>query len=475
MNILRKKIPYIFDYPENSDISIGILSSIFLVFFAIIWIFISDYFERGFFYLISFFILLIHYLIIIKFSRNILFIFRYSLISIIGLGASLAWSFSGDFYIAPFGREFQNHQSTVALIGCILLGLSGTSLAWFTSFRMNKMINNSLIILPDNSKFIKFLSKIICLFVAFIFIYISGFISVSNLYASNERSVPLSFGAFNAVLFTFSSIYFILSNLDNTKKYYIFIFITLIYILPILTGGRADYLFQLLIFLFSIIFSNVGSKKNKVNYSISLFTFGIIITYIVANILGEWRARADIFLAIKIFFNTFSLFVDRPSGQIFYLETANMAAGTFYSVYAKIYDFNESLLYGSSYFDYIFRTPPAFMGLPRPQTLAWDVSFIDNQRMSQGGIFELSEAFFNFWYFGAFLIPYILTRFFGFILKKALIGGKNWFFYAVLFMSLMLLAPRAVWYQTFAYWRVLTVVIIFFFIGKLMIALLKKK
>ena len=139
--------------------------------------------------------------------------------------------------------------------------------------------------------------------------------------------------------------------------------------------------------------------------------------------------------------------------------------GHFYAVFAKLTSLREPLLLGSSYFDFILRTPPAFLGLPRPEDLAWQMD-VGGYRMAQGGIFEVAEAYWNFWYFGAFFIPLIISNLMAALLIKSLTSKRNWFFFGSGFVALLLMSPRGIWYQTFAYWRVFTVIVVVFLIVK---------
>ena len=121
------------------------------------------------------------------------------------------------------------------------------------------------------------------------------------------------------------------------------------------------------------------------------------------------------------------------------------------------------MLYGQSYFDYIMRTPPAFLGTDRPEDLALQMD-VYGIMMAQGGIFEVAEAYWNFGLVGAFIVPFILTKFLAFLLEGGLKGTSNSFFYYVTFLSFSLMMPRGIWYQTFASWRLITICIIFTFI-----------
>lgn len=92
---------------------------------------------------------------------------------------------------------------------------------------------------------------------------------------------------------------------------------------------------------------------------------------------------------------------------------------------------------------------------------------VAGERMAQGGIFEVAEAYWNFWYFGAFFVPLVITYLMGSLLRHALRSPTAWFFAAISFITIMLMTPRGVWYQTFAYWRTVTVIVVLYLIIKL--------
>jgi len=232
--------------------------------------------------------------------------------------------------------------------------------------------------------------------------------------------------------------------------------------LPILTGSRADFLMQGAIFGF-VVFSIYWFRNNAryARYPLFLIIFGVALLYFLSQFVGVWRHVGDLSVALTIFGESFSFLSDRSAGTVLSLSTGNQMAGHFYAVYAKLESLGEPYLLGSSYFDFILRTPPGFLGLPRPEDLAWQME-VAGESMAQGGIFEVAEAYWNFWFFGAFFVPLIITRLLAWFLVGALTSRRHWFFFASSYVSLMLMSPRGIWYQTFAYWRVFTVIAVIY-------------
>jgi hypothetical protein len=201
-----------------------------------------------------------------------------------------------------------------------------------------------------------------------------------------------------------------------------------------------------------------------------MIVLGVLFLYMISQFIGIWRHIGSIERALIFFNESFSIFSERSAGTVLSLSTGNQMAGHFYAIYAKLNVLSEPFLLGSNYFDFLLRTPPGFLGLARPEALAWQMD-VAGYRMAQGGIFEVAEAYWSFWYFGAFFVPLIITWSITWFLKQGLVRQRNWFFFSCGYCALMLMSPRGIWYQTFAYWRVFTVLIvmylaIFFLRGK---------
>lgn len=466
MAILNRNIPYLFSVPGSRDIVLGLISSIMLLFFSIIWIMSSSSFERGSIYVFPVIAIFIHTYTVLKYTKNILYVLRYGLLVVIGVGASIAWSLSENVLIAPFGPQYQTHESTSALVGSVLLAASGSTIGWFLGFYKKKYNNLNQYAYPRNFwVLIKWISIIVIIFIVAIFVYRSGgIVSSQKAYAAGGNDTGIEFGAFNVILFFFSALFIFSSIVLRDLKLKIFIFIVFSFFTPVLTGSRADFLIQGSLLCFIIASMMTSNNVYDKNPPFLLIFFGVALLYFMSKFIGVWRGIGDVESAMQAVFGAFSFFSDRSSGVVLSLSTANQMAGTFYAVFAKTNILNGDFLLGQSYADFILRTPPGFLGLPRPQDLSWEM-VVGNQRMAQGGIYEVAEAYWNFWYFGAFFIPLTISRFMSYLLYKSLVSVRYWILFGSWFVAFSLMAPRAVWYQTFAYWRVSTVVVVFFLIG----------
>ena len=116
-------------------------------------------------------------------------------------------------------------------------------------------------------------------------------------------------------------------------------------------------------------------------------------------------------------------------------------------------------MYGKSYWEFILRTPPAFIYPNRPRDYAW--MFGDYGLQAAGGIYPLAEAYMNFGVFGALFVPaivsYLSSRcYYGALLKQSMCSYFLLYSFAAMFL-------RGTWYQTFAFYKTgLTALILFF-------------
>jgi hypothetical protein len=119
---------------------------------------------------------------------------------------------------------------------------------------------------------------------------------------------------------------------------------------------------------------------------------------------------------------------------------------------------------GRAYYDYLLRTPPAFLGIERPRDPAWQME-VNGLWMAQGGIFEIAEANWNFGLIGCFFVSLLISFFFGTLLRRAVFDGSP--FFVCFFIAFGLHGLRSVWYQTFSYYRLLTLFVLVYFIALL--------
>ena len=161
--------------------------------------------------------------------------------------------------------------------------------------------------------------------------------------------------------------------------------------------------------------------------------------------------------------NQDGLLIKGSSGdKMLYFETGNMMLGGLYSAIVQVKNGSTGFLLGKSYFNYFLITPPAFLNLPRPLGLEWATN-IDGVIMTQGGIFEVAEAYWNFGILGCFFVSLFISYAFGWLLQRGLKANNYW--YLVWYMVYGLSGFRSIWYQNFSYFRLMTVMFVIYFVS----------
>ena len=113
-----------------------------------------------------------------------------------------------------------------------------------------------------------------------------------------------------------------------------------------------------------------------------------------------------------------------------------------------------SCAYGSSYLDYILRTPPEFMYPNRPESLAWLPEKILGRGSTNGGYTELAELFLNFGIWGALFVPGIISYYIGCSMKLFVLN-EYYLVYSIPFFSILSVYFIGNLYQTFAFYKAL--------------------
>ena len=155
------------------------------------------------------------------------------------------------------------------------------------------------------------------------------------------------------------------------------------------------------LFVPSIYFVAVLATIQNINFTFNLRKILpiFILTLAIGAIIGNVRVDKDA---------SFNIIKDNQAGEVFQLYTANQIIGTFYAVSHNIKVGEFEHLNGQSYIDWLKRIPPGFLGIDRPEELASQMK-IGEQVMAQGGIYELSEAYWNFGIIGTFIIPFLVS------------------------------------------------------------------
>ena len=211
-HFLQQDLRYLLDNPSRKDCIIGIQYSFVLLISTVAWIFAGQFFENRTYYLIALALLLLHLYVVIRKGRNILFLFRYSLLVTIPVGAAVAWGFFTDVFIAPFGAQYQTHPATVALIGSGMLASAGAAIGWFIVFLK---INNPRIsyILPAHTYN---LHKINNLSLMFLYIFglmtvylLGGIVTESKSYTQGGGDLGFEFAAANSFIFLLTGLFIV--------------------------------------------------------------------------------------------------------------------------------------------------------------------------------------------------------------------------------------------------------------------------
>ena len=474
---LPSRFNLLFGLPKEKQRQMAILASIIGVFLTLLWLALAPKEISGFYYLIALSGLLAHGVITVLTSGNLLFLFRYFLIWILISGTALAWGFfKGNVLVAPFGPHYQTHEATTAIVAAGMLALCGSSIGWNLALRnlaWREMYNYRPYLSKYSRRLIYAGTLVSYFFAVFYIARAGGVVSEGNLYASESRQgLSIAFNVNNIFIFFGIGLIFLGVTVKAMTAEKVIGLAGGPLILCILTGSRGDYLPQLLVLVVVIItghrFSQpLESSTQKLSSLpwkniVSLIVIGVVGFYL-SSFIADWRRTGSTSLAWQGLQdgNAGGSFILERQHRMLNLETGNQILGTFYAVVVNLQLGFRDYLFGSSYLDYLLRSPPDILGLPRPQDLAWEMD-IQGLGMAQGGIFELAEAYWNFGYTGSFLVPMLISFFFANLLKRALFSGYACPFYACFFIAFGLHAPRSVWYQTFSYFRLITVFMVIY-------------
>lgn len=147
----------------------------------------------------------------------------------------------------------------------------------------------------------------------------------------------------------------------------------------------------------------------------------------------------------------------RPEGYyMFETGTFGDVAATLYDAIILVQKKTIALMGGRSYLDYFARTLPAFIFPDRPRDLS--LLFYDQVISQGGGIFELAEAYFNFAELGCFLMPFLLSFAIGYMHEKS--TRTQAFIDFIIVGTLSAAIFRGTLYQTFVFYRVMTILIV---------------
>lgn len=453
--------------------------------------------EAYVFFLLTSLLMTIHiFRSVLSFNGNIVIILRYLLIAIPIYATSLLWFlYKGDVKTHYLGYAYQTLESTTVLVTGGFLSILGCALGWhWGCFRFSNLIiskqsshPSSMVntYLNSKKKNLAIVGCFGCLMAGALYFYISGgLIGEGKVYTQNKLEISTLFATSNVFQMFFAALALIAnSKLERDFKIYVMTVTMLGFLLGILAGSRADYLFPMLIiaYVFLLDFGKSRSqtrseyhdrsfKKRKSLKSKVLFSslvFGLIIgAYFLASAIAIWRYAPEsnifnLFLDIVFNYQDF-IFIEFRGEKVFWMETANHAIGGFYSMIAQ----HDLGLYryfpGETYLYMVPRLIPSFI---RPDEwdqamdLAWYTDIRD-QVITQGGIFEPAEAYANFGILGCFFISALGSYFLVWLLKQSF--KRHSIFYLAWYITCGFLMLRGVWYQNFVFVRAASVMAVFY-------------
>jgi oligosaccharide repeat unit polymerase len=429
---------------------------------------------NGYYVLFSFLFFL---LILIKNNDNILFFIRTFFLGIVGFIAIGAKIINENAY---FGHHM--HQSQTLEIATLMLLL--TNIALFSSeigFLLGgkKRIKKQNKIYFEGRKYFYFIF-ILLLFVASLIIQASGSLIISGgSYGHEEHGTPVLNNLnsiSNILIYIMVLLFFKFKHfyLKKSKKYFYILLFSSFYLFiyaEFLRGTRMDALNGILGLV--IISSVYLGKKPKITFKV--FILGIFM-FMLIQAMGMLRSifgTLELNEIIPFLLKGFGYLFENPStGIMFYQGTVNDIATTFSGIIMMLKQNMIDFYYGSSYFEYILRTPPKSLYPGRPEDLAW--IFEKHGLSSGGGFFELAEAYLNFGVLGAFIVPFIISFLFAYAYKQFTIN-KYSIFHSLLLFSLLSGLMRGILYQTFTLYKSIVTGFLLYSVLYLVLYFLKNK
>ena len=393
---------------------------------------------------------------VIKVTHNLLLLFRYGIIWGTGFFVNVGYLIFDDaIYFANFGAEFQTNDITCLFLLASSLASFGVALAVRVSrerleFRQSiPHICSAGVINPRMFFYVGLMVAV--LFTTFLIWREGGFIILTSSTYRVNMVEGVKFGAGGSMVLIGIAMMLVsaISGSDGSVKRVLLVSVFLLF-LQILAGKRADSLFPLIVM--TVLLVNIYRLQYRIKYTMVMVI--VLLSVVLGAFVGTSRVDKNMDL---VFIKA------QQAGPVLELHTANQMIGTFYAVVHNLKSGDFEYLFGKSYFDWVLRIPPAFLGLKRPDELAHEMK-IGSQIMAQGGVYEISEAYWNFGIFGAFFIPFIVTLLLTRLLYLASANKRLTVISMVVFLSLGFMSTRGIWYQNFAYFRTLTSALLIFFI-----------
>lgn len=395
---------------------------------------------------------------------NILFFARTVILGLIG--------YFPIFFKCLFGQDalFSPYEPSTQTLRVVVLMYIFTSYSLFGNAIGLTLGQSNFHTADKNSKYPKwtiafYISIPIVIVAAYLYtLHFGDTIFVAS-YASSEKMQPSLIGSLNS--FGISSLYIIfLAGLKYNYKYWKFIFIFsfcyFVIYATILHGGRQDAITPIL-GLFILYNLNKGQIL-RINLVMLPLIFVLLIFF---EAWGTLRGSIGDF-SLDLFVN---LIPEMFSGDAARFGTVSPLATTFSNCVWLIDSGTLDLFYGKTYFEYILRTPPEFIFPSRP--VDYSLLFEKYDLQTVGGFYELGEAYINFGFIGALLVPgtisFLLSKSYYYVLKtQSLIA----YFFLFSFLCCFL---RGTCYQTFAFYKAFLVCMVLYLFIMLVESLLNFK
>lgn len=270
-------------------------------------------------------------------------------------------------------------------------------------------------------------------------------------YATGTSALTGAMGAGNTLGGIFLLIMFeALVGRPSRSRFGLFILCAAFFLIyaMLIRGGRQDVISCL--FGMYIVFKMRRGQSPSLSGPVALAAlagavFMEYVGYIRGNVLGlnfDYSGQ----------FREFVNFYMHQQGVI-HFGTLSPIATTFANTLYALKNGFAQFLNGRGYWEYILRIPPEFISPNRPRDYAWIM--VDWDLKAGGGFFELAEAYFNFGVVGAALMPFIVSFAFARIYDKY--SRRGGVAVSVVFFAILSIFLRGALYQTFAYFRALTV------------------
>lgn len=430
--------------------------------------------EIPFFGFVSVLLCMHFYIALATTGANVFYIFRYFLVWILIFVTAVVWAiYSGDVLVAPFGAEYQTIETTRLLVTAGLCSLAGSLTGWHVALSNFKFRRYpEFFISRRHRRRMGLVGAILAVGFGLLYVWkAGGFVGGGKSYADGQAGFELEFGVFNVFQFTGISLLLIAGVRGNRIRPGYLLLVMLTLVLGILVGSRADYLPQIFIVAMLAFNKTVSEALAREEYYRFAKWFIVVIMmlafgYLSATFVAIWRVGITPAEALELMMDTErGLLIKELFGKkLLWLETGNMMLGGLYSAIIQARDGITGYLWGESYFNYLLIAPPAFLGLPRPLGLEW-WTHINGETMSMGGIFEVAEAYWNFGLIGCFIVSFFISYAFAWILKRGL--KFNNYFYLTWYLVYGFMGFRAIWYQNFSYFRIMTVMLVVYVVGSL--------